>query len=946
MPKKRISSLCVLVLAILFSTAAKAPAQCIATFYSTEGGSVTDPGEGDFNVPCGAWIDIEATADPHYHFDYWTITSGSGTIIGGYSNPSAQLAIAADSSIRASFSLDRHNLTISSTTGGSIISPGEGTFQYDYGAEVTLRAEADECYHFVQWSVIGDVSGIFYLTSNPVDITMSEDFHVWAVFEYDGQYTLKVSSTTGGSVKSPGEGTFQYDCGEQVKLEARADPGYHFTQWQGNFSTRQNPATITMDRDYNTKAIFAEDEQTFGLTISSSQGGSVTEPGEGDFEYPEITVVTVQAVEDPNFQFTGWSGTAVDANKVADPSAANTQVTVDTQYTLYAQFEPAEVQQTFSLTISSSQGGSVTVPGEGNFEYPEITVVTVQAVEAPNFQFAGWSGTAVDAGKVANPSAANTQVTVDAHYTLHAQFESAEPPTPVDYDIYYVDDDALNDPGPNDSSLSDPAEDGSPEHPFDMIQEGINQAEYGNSVVVLPGVYFENINLQGKHITVTALDSDDPIQAGINANTVTTLDTENPNQAGFIADTVINGNDAGTVVTFDSGEDANCILSGFTITRGYADAGGGIQCYDSSPTIKNCIIVGNRAYRYNGGAIDAYQSSAVFENCTISGNYARRGGGAINCEESNVIFVNCILWDNTPDQILVTSGNDPVVKYSDVAGCSTGQGNINQDPYFASPGYWADSQNPSTPVAPSSTNAIWLDGDYHLMSCQGRFDPDTATWVKDYIDSPCIDTGDPNSDCSLEPAPNNGCINMGAYGNTVQASKSALQKTAFVQFNLDTNPNWPVEGDWAFGTPQGAGGANGNPDPNAGYTGLNVYGVNLSGDYRVMVGGPYYLTAGPFDCTGHQAVSVRFARWLNSDFYPYIGNTLEVSNDGQNWSVVWQAQEGENLADSEWQILEYDISAVADGQSAVYLRWGYEIISDRAYPFSGWNIDDIEIHGL
>jgi hypothetical protein len=232
------------------------------------------------------------------------------------------------------------------------------------------------------------------------------------------------------------------------------------------------------------------------------------------------------------------------------------------------------------------------------------------------------------------------------------------------------------------------------------------------------------------------------------------------------------------------------------------------------------------------------------------------------------------------------------------------------------------------------------------MSCQGRVDLDTATWVKDSVDSPCIDTGDPNSDCSLEPAPNNGCINMGAYGGTVQASKSTLQKTAFLQFNLDTNPNWPTEGDWAFGPPQGAGGANGNPDPNAGYTGLNVYGVNLSGDYRVMVGGPYYVTAGPLDCSGHQSVSVRFARWLNSDFYPYVGNTLEVSNDGQNWSVVWQAQEGEKLADSEWQILEYDISAVADGQSAVYLRWGYEIISDRAYLFSGWNIDDIELHGL
>lgn len=44
--------------------------------------------------------------------------------------------------------------------------------------------------------------------------------------------------------------------------------------------------------------------------------------------------------------------------------------------------------------------------------------------------------------------------------------------------------------------------------------------------------------------------------------------------------------------------------------------------------------------------------------------------------------------------------------------------------------------------------------------------------------------------------------------------------------------------------------------------------------------------------------------------------------------------------------MDYDISAIADTHSTVYIRWGYEVIDERAYPYAGWNIDDIELCGL
>ena len=85
--------------------------------------------------------------------------------------------------------------------------------------------------------------------------------------------------------------------------------------------------------------------------------------------------------------------------------------------------------------------------------------------------------------------------------------------------------------------------------------------------------------------------------------------------------------------------------------------------------------------------------------------------------------------------------------------------------------------------------------------------------------------------------------------------------TNIYTFNLDATPAWDTQGQWVFGQPVGGGGVrDGNPDPASGRTGNNVYGVNLNGDYDPVAGGPYYLTAGPFDCSLYSSVQLRFAR--------------------------------------------------------------------------------------
>jgi hypothetical protein len=164
-------------------------------------------------------------------------------------------------------------------------------------------------------------------------------------------------------------------------------------------------------------------------------------------------------------------------------------------------------------------------------------------------------------------------------------------------------------------------------------------------------------------------------------------------------------------------------------------------------------------------------------------------------------------------------------------------------------------------------------------------------------------------------------------------------------FPLDSDPGWPVAGEWAFGQPtgQGGGGPYGFPDPTSGYTGPNVYGVNLNGNYSTTYGGPWYVTLGPVDLTGTSEVSVRFQRWLNTDARPYVYAMIEASNDNANWVTIWS--NGPQVKDGAWSQKVYDLSAVGTDQPAVWVRWGYQV-GNGAFAFSGWNIDDIEIWGL
>ena len=167
---------------------------------------------------------------------------------------------------------------------------------------------------------------------------------------------------------------------------------------------------------------------------------------------------------------------------------------------------------------------------------------------------------------------------------------------------------------------------------YSSIQSAINATNNGDTVLVHKGTYYENIDFSGKQIELTGID---------------------PNESDVIDFPAIDGNGTGPVVSFTHGEDPNCTMTGFVITRGEGDLVGGIYCQGSSPTIANCLIVGNRVSDPNGAAIYCSDSNAVFTHCTIVDNVAGTNAAGIVMENSDGVVTNSIVWNNVPQALLL-----------------------------------------------------------------------------------------------------------------------------------------------------------------------------------------------------------------------------------------------------------------------------------------------------
>jgi formylglycine-generating enzyme required for sulfatase activity len=237
----------------------------------------------------------------------------------------------------------KKKLTVSSSEGGSVIDPGEGQFHYDPGDTVALIVAADINYYFVEWTGTGiDAGRVANPNADSTTIVMDDSYGVHANFATD-KLKLTTSSNAGGSVTAPGEGLFMYDPGDTVSIIAGADPHWHFVEWTGTgvdsgrvVDEFSDNTSIIMDDNYTVQANFEIDRHA--LAISSTDGGSVINPGENTFYYDYGSMVPIQAETETYYFFVEWIGTVADAGKIIDTGSISTTILMDADYTAIAYF--------------------------------------------------------------------------------------------------------------------------------------------------------------------------------------------------------------------------------------------------------------------------------------------------------------------------------------------------------------------------------------------------------------------------------------------------------------------------------------------------------------------------------------------------------------------------------------------------------------------------------
>jgi len=180
---------------------------------------------------------------------------------------------------------------------------------------------------------------------------------------------------------------------------------------------------------------------------------------------------------------------------------------------------------------------------------------------------------------------------------------------------------------------------------FDSIQDGLNFASEGDTILVAEGIYFENI-----------------IWPDIGDIKVIGVSRES---------TIIDGNYVNRVIDFDNDYniiDENTLLKNLTIRNGFTQGGGaGIFCHNSKPSLINLIITNNESVFRGGGIMCFNYSHTIIENVIFSNNTASEGG-AINCDfSSNALLINCKLLDNVSESCgggIVAQGGSNIDVYN------------------------------------------------------------------------------------------------------------------------------------------------------------------------------------------------------------------------------------------------------------------------------------------
>jgi hypothetical protein len=388
-----------------------------ATFYSV-GTQETDSVPLNLTTSGTGVGTIEASPPPAGRPDYrigdsvtiWanasvgsTFTGFSGNLTG--TDTPQTLVIDGNENVCAEFTLNRYNLTL--TTSGS----GSGTIKaspagpsYDYGTTVTIWANASTGSYFTGFT--GSLTG----TTTPQTLTMYGNEAVDAEFipsNHICNLTLTTSGTGSGTNKANRSGP--YHVGDEVTIWANASTGSYFTGFTGSLSGMTTPQTLTFLGDEAVDAGFDPIEYSLNLSTSGDGGGSISASLEDPYFYGDIVTITANVAV--GSKFTGFSG---DITGLTNPQT----LIINGNKTIIAGFNRTGP---YTLTLTKNGTGSGTIqasPTRASYYYGDI--ITIWANASVGSTFIKFTG------NLTGTSAPQTY-TITGNNTINAEFTHYTP---------------------------------------------------------------------------------------------------------------------------------------------------------------------------------------------------------------------------------------------------------------------------------------------------------------------------------------------------------------------------------------------------------------------------------------------------------------------------------------------------------------------------------------
>lgn len=787
-------------------------------------------GSGVISVGTNGWytsggsVSLTATPSAYWSFANWT---GTG-LTGSDTNPNLSVTMNQARTITANFTVPQYKLVVTSAQGSCFPATGTNTLNYGvcscYVTESPKVVGGSTQYICTGWTGNGSVtpgSG-----TNTMFVLGADSSITWQWTKTN--YWLSVVTSNYGTVTGATNGW--YTNGASVVLTASNAPHCSFVNWTGSGLSGSDTGltlSLTMNQARFVTANYSNDQ--YKLVVTSERGGCVPAAGTNTLNYGPVScsVTNSPQVTGGGTQFvcTGWTGSG-NAGNGADTNTTFTLGTNSSISWLWTKYHLLSVQTTGDGTVTGGTNGWYTngaslvltaVPSFNRYlvnwtgtdldgsDSNQTLSVTLNKARSVTANFASYPGiwlvksdaTGANDGSSWSNAFTNIQYAISASVTNDQIWVAAGTYRPT------------TNPANRSATFSIP-------YGVTLLggfagnETNLSQRNYSTNITILSGDILGNdldafVNhTENVYHVATVCDGatldgctvyggyadgagNDLYGGGVffsgggtirNCTIVTNYADSGGgcymNGGGVAAACSIRGNKAGTyggglylstpgIVTNctidsnDGGSDGggvylnagglvtHSIISRNTVTT----RGGGVRCLGGGK-VKNSVIFRNFAGSNGGGACAT--TVGAFEHCTIASNRASTSGGGVYFLSNGGILSNSIVYYNfAPTASNCTSTGSSIYRYvctfPTLAG---GTGVITNNPQFAN---------------------ILLD-DFHLKSAGGRWVPSLGLWTNDMTTSPCIDAGDTSAQFACEPAPNGARVNLGAFGNTPEASKT------------------------------------------------------------------------------------------------------------------------------------------------------------------------------